>query len=155
MTLSKTTEKKEAVHQLDTFEDLSVQDALAIIAIFAAQMVPDDSEEDRRRIADVFQNHPAFEEHRQDILKRINKFGNAMLAADKQSQVKTVEIAINVLTPSLQNATFELAAEVALWGKALADEKKTVLDTLKTMLKVDRDFAQKVVEKFTRQTGSM
>ena len=73
-----------------------------------------------------------------------------MLSADNQNQVKAVELAINFLTPNLRNTTYELAAEVALSGKTLTDEKRAVLDTLKTKLSIDSAFAQKVVEKFTR-----
>jgi hypothetical protein len=150
MTSSKRLKNEDTVYQLDTFENLAIQDALVIIAIFAAQMEPDDCEEDSRRIAAVCDNHPAFEEPRNDILKRINKFGNSMLSPDNRDQIKAVEIAINVLTPNLRKTTFELAAEVALSGKALTDENKAVLDTLKTKLSIESYFAQKVVEKFTR-----
>jgi hypothetical protein len=41
MTLSNKTEKEAAVYQIDTFKDLNIPEALAIIAVFAAQMFPD------------------------------------------------------------------------------------------------------------------
>ena len=143
MTLSKKTEKEAAVYQIETFENLNVQEALTIIAVFAAQMVPDHCEEDVRRIGAIAENHPEFVETKENILKRINKFANPMLAAD--DQLKAVEIAKDVLTPELRKTAFELAAEIALPDKVLNDEKKAVLDTLETNLSIDSEFAQKTI----------
>ena len=146
MTSSKKTAKKAAVHQTDTFDDLTVQEALTIIAVFAAQMAPDNCEEDIMRIGAIAMDHPEFVETKENILKRINKFLNAMLAAD--DQIRAVEIANTVLTTKLRNKAFELAAEVALLDRVLTDEKKAVLDTLENKLSINGEFAQKAIEKF-------
>jgi hypothetical protein len=146
MTFSNKTEKETAVYQTETFKDLTVQEALAIIAVFAAQMVPDHCKEDVRRIADIAENHPEFVETRENILKRINKFVNPMLTAG--DQIKAVEIASDVLTPDLRKTAFELAVEVAFPERVLTDEKKAVLEKLETKLLIDSIFAQKTIEKF-------
>jgi hypothetical protein len=146
MRSSETSEKEAAVYKMTTFENLNVQEALTIIAIFAAQMVPDHCEEDVRRIADIAENHPEFVETKENILKRINKFVNPMLTAG--DQIKAVEIASDVLTPELRKTAFELAVAVALPDKVLTDERKAVLDKLETKLLVDSEFAQKTIEKF-------
>jgi len=65
------------------------------------------------------------------------------------NQTKAVEIASDVLTPELRKTAFELAVEVALPEKVLTDEKKAVLDTLERKLSIDREFAQKAIEKLT------
>jgi hypothetical protein len=148
MTLSNKTEKEMAAYQTGTFEDLTVQDALTIIAVFAAQMVPDPCEEDVRRIGAIAENHPEFVETKENILKRINKFLNSMLAAN--DKLKAVEIANDILTPELQQTAFELAAEVALSDKVLTDEKKAILDTLETKLSIDSKFARQIINKVTR-----
>ena len=146
MTPSEKKEKKAAVYQTGTFDDLTVQDALTIIAVFAAQMAPDHCEEDIRRIAAIAMDHPEFVETKEKILKRINKFVNPMLAAD--DQIRAVEIASTVLTPELRDKAFELAAEVTLLDRVLTDEKKAVLDTLENKLSINGEFAQKAIEKF-------
>jgi hypothetical protein len=146
MTLSEKSEKEAAVYQMRTFENLNVQEALTITAVFAAQMVPDHCEADVRRIADIAENNPEFVETRENIVKRINKFMNPMLKAG--NQIKAVEIASDVLTPELRKTAFELAVAVALPDKVLTDERKAVLDALETKLSVDREFAHKTIEKF-------
>jgi hypothetical protein len=147
MSLSNSIEKETAAYSLQTFENLSIQDALTIIAIFAAQMVADNCEKDIERIAAVSENHPDFAETKEDILKRINKFVNAMLAAD--DPLKAVEIAKEALTPKMRNTAFEMAAEVALADKLLSNEKKAVLKTLASELSIDSKFYRKTIEKFT------
>jgi hypothetical protein len=147
MTLSDKIEKETAAYQTETFKDLTVQEALTIIAVYSAQMAPDQCEADVRRIGTIAENHPEFVETKGNILKRINKFVNPMITAD--DQLKAVEIANNVLTPELRKTAFELAAEVALPDKVLTDEKKAVLETLATKLSIDGEFAQKAIDKFT------
>ena len=146
MTQSEKNEKKAAVYQTETFDNLTVQEALTIIAVFAVQMAPDHCEDDIMRIEAIARDHPEFVETKENILKRINKFVNPMLGAD--DQIRAVEIANTVLTPKLRNKAFELAAEVALPDRVLTDEKKAVLDTLENKLSIDRIFARKTFENF-------
>jgi hypothetical protein len=146
MTLSDKLEKEIAAYETDTFEDLSVQDALTIIAVFAAQMDPDHCEEDVSRIGAIEQNYPVFVETKGKILKRINKFVNSMTAAG--GQLKAIDISREVLTPKLRKTAFELAVEVALSDKVLTAEKNAVLETLKTKLSIDSEFAQRAIDKF-------
>lgn len=148
MRLSDTPEKEMAAYQSGPYEDLTIQEALTIIAVYAAQIVPDHCEEDVRRIEAIARNYPEFVEKKENILKRTNKFVNLLLSAD--DPLKAVEIATDILTPKLQRTAFELAAEIALSDKALTDDKKAVLDTLETKLSIDSEFAQKTIEKFTR-----
>ena len=76
-----------AAYKSGPFEDLTVQDALTIIAVFAAQMDPEKCADDVRRIGAIAENHPEFVETNRNILKRINKFVNSMLAAEDQQKV--------------------------------------------------------------------
>jgi hypothetical protein len=147
MTLSDKLEKEITAYQTDTFEDLNVQDALIIIAAFAAQMDPDHCEEDVSRIGAIAENYSVFVETKGNILKRINKFVNSITAAG--DQLKAVDIAREVLTPKLRKTAFELAAEVALPDKVLTAEKKAVLEILETRLSIDSEFAQKTIDQFT------
>jgi predicted nuclease of restriction endonuclease-like RecB superfamily len=147
MTLSDKHEQEIAAYETDTFENLTVQDALTIIAVFTAQIDPDHCEEDVSRIGAIAENHPEFIETKEKILKRINKFVNSMTAAG--NKLKAVDIATEVLMPKLRKTAFELAVEVALPNKVLTPEKKAVLETLATRLSIDSEFAQKTIAKFT------
>jgi hypothetical protein len=111
-------------------------------------MDPEKCADDVRRIGGIAENHPEFIETKGNILKRINKFVNSMLAAEDQQKV--VEIAKAVLRPDLRKTAFELAAEISLPDKVLTEEKKAVLDALKNELSIDREFAQQTIDKFTR-----
>jgi hypothetical protein len=64
-------------------------------------------------------------------------------------QLKAIDISREVLTPKLRKTAFELAVEVALSDKVLTAEKNAVLETLKTKLSIDSEFAQKAIDKFT------
>ena len=145
MTLSDKTGKQMAAYQSGPFEDLTVQDALTIIAVFAAQMDPENCADDVTRIGAIAENHPEFCETKGNILKRINKFVNSMLAAEDQQ--KALEIAKDALTPELLKTAFKLASEVALPDKVLTEEKKTVLEILETKLSVDSEFSKKTIDK--------
>jgi hypothetical protein len=141
-------EKKEmAAYQKGPFEDLTIQDALTLIAVCTAQMDYEDCETDVKRIEAVAESRPEFVEKRKDISSRINRYVNSLPAMDRQ---KAVEIAADVLkNPELKKAAFEFATEVVLPEKVLTDEKQAILDSIATHLSLDRHFAQQIIEKFT------
>ena len=145
MTLSNETKKEMAAYQSGPFEDLTIQEALTIIAVYAAQMDPEKCEDDVKRIVAAAKRLPEFVAKKKSIFSFVNKFVNSMQAIDPQ---KAVEIAANVLTPELRITAFKLAAEVALPDKVLTDEKKSLLDSLETKLSISSEFAQKTIEKF-------
>jgi hypothetical protein len=145
MTLSNETKKEMAAYQSGPFEDLTIQEALTIIAVYAAQIDPKKCKDDVIRIAATVDRLPEFVAKKESITSFVNKFINSMQAMDSQ---KAVEIASNELTTELRKTAFKLAAEVALPDKVLTDEKKSVLDSLETKLSVSSEFAQKTIEKF-------
>lgn len=136
-----------AACQKGPFEDLTIQDALIIIAVYAAQMDTLDCEKEVKRIEAIAESHPEFVEKRENIFHRINRYINSMPAMDPQ---KALEIACAALNPELKKTAFELAAEVALPDKVLTVEKKAVQDNIAAKLSIDRDFAKQAFEKFTR-----
>ena len=145
MTLSNETKKGLAAYQSGPFENLTIQEALTIVAVYAAQIDPKKCEDDVKRIVATVDRFPEFVAKKESITSFVNKFINSMQAMDSQ---KAVEIAVNGLTPELRKTAFKLAAEVAWPDKVLADEKKSVLDSLETKLAISSKFAQKTIEKF-------
>ena len=145
MTLSNETKNEMAAYQSGPFEDLTIQEALTIIAVYAAQIDPKKCKDDVNRIVATADNLPEFVAKKESITSFVNKFINSMQAMDSQ---KAVEIASNGLTMELRKTAFKLAAEVALTDKVLTDEKKSVLDSLEKKLSISSEFAQKTIEKF-------
>ena len=145
MTLSNETKKGMAAYQSGPFENLTIQEALTVIAVYAAQMDPEKCEDDVRRIVATAERLPEFVAKKESIISFVNKFVNSMQAIDSQ---KAVEIAANGLTTELRKTAFKLAAEVALPDKILTDKKKSVLDSLETELRISSEFAKKTIEKF-------
>jgi hypothetical protein len=145
MTLSNETKNEMAAYQSGPFEDLTIQEALTIIAVYAAQIDPKKCKDDVERIAATADRLPEFVAKKESITSFVNKFINSMQAMDSQ---KAVKIASNGLTMELRKTAFKLAAEVALPDKVLTDKKKSVLDSLETKLSISSEFAQKTIEKF-------
>jgi len=145
MTLSNETKKGMAAYQSGPFENLTIQEALTVIAVYAAQMDPEKCEDDVKRIVTTAERLPEFVAKKESITCFVNKFVNSMQAIDSQ---KAVEIAANGLTTELRKTAFKLAAEVALPDKILTDKKKSVLDSLETELRISSEFAQKTIDKF-------
>jgi hypothetical protein len=145
MSLSNETKNEMAAYQSGPFEDLTIQEALTIIAVYAAQIDPKKCKDDVIRIAATVDRLPEFVAKKESITSFVNKFINSMQAMDSQ---KAVEIASNELTMELRKTAFKLATEVALPDKVLTDEKKSVLESLETKLSVSSEFAQKTIEKF-------
>jgi hypothetical protein len=115
---------------------------LIIIAVYAAQLDPENCEADVKRIADAAERLPEFVTKRESILSFINKFVNSMQAFDPQ---KAVQIAAGKLTPEQRKTAFELAAKVMLTDKVLNAEKKTILKSLENELSISAEFAQKTI----------
>ncbi|MEX1329447.1 MAG: hypothetical protein AB1Z29_21815, partial [Desulfobacterales bacterium] len=136
MTLSNETKNEMAAYQSGPFEDLTIQEALTIIAVYAAQMDPKKCQDDVKRIVATAERLPEFVAKKESIFSFVNKFINSMQAIDSQ---KAVEIAADVLNTEMRKTAFKLAAEVALPDKVLTDKKKSVLDSLETKLSISSE----------------
>ncbi len=145
MTVSYESNIEMAAYQSGPFEDLTIQEALTIIAVYAAQMDPKNCEDDVKRIVATAERLPEFVAKKESIFSFVNKFTNSMQAIDSQ---KAVEIAANGLTTELRKTAFKLAAEIALPDMVLTDKKKLVLDCLETKLSISSDYAKKTIERF-------
>jgi hypothetical protein len=145
MTVSYESNKELAAYQSGPFEDLTIQEALTIIAVYAAQMDPKNCEDDVKRIVATAERLPEFVAKKESITSFVNKYINSMEMIDSQ---KAVEIAANGLSAELRKTAFKLAAMVALPDKALTDKKKLVLDSLETKLSIGSDYAKRTIERF-------
>jgi hypothetical protein len=135
-------EKEMAAYRTGPLEDVKIQEAMTIIAVYAAQMDYQNCEADIKRIEAILEQHHLFVARKNEVFALIKKFVNELEVRDPQ---KALEIAAEALTPEQRNIGFELAVEVALPDKKLSAAKKKMLDTLKERLSIDSDFAQQTI----------
>jgi hypothetical protein len=144
MSLTEGHEAGTEAYQSWMLKDLTIQDAITIIAVYAAQMEPEDWTKGIKRIETILKKCEFCVEKKKGIISRINKFTNRMRA----NPLKTVEIAAKILTPELKEVAFELAVEVAIPEKILTKKNKETLDTLATLLSIDNEFVKISVDRF-------
>jgi len=147
MTNPNDTHQEMAAYDKGPYQDLTYQDALTIITICAAQMDPEDCQQDIRRAAKIILKHPEFEGCEEGISNRLNMYVNSMQVVTPQH---ALVLAADVLKNSeAKRSAFELAVKVAMTGKVLAEEKKAVLETIADKLHIDQDFMQRLVQELT------
>jgi len=135
-------DKEMAAYETRPLEGIKLQEALVIIAVYAAQLDYQNCEADVQRIEAILERHELFVAGKKAIFSLINKFVNEMEVSGSQ---KALEIAADTLTPEQRNIGFELAVEVALPDGNLTAEKKKMFDMLRAQLSIDSDFAQAAI----------
>jgi len=137
-----TLDKEMAAYQKRPLDNVKIQEALTIIAVYAAQMDYRNCEADVKRVEAILERHHLFVARKEEIFSLIQKFVNEMKISDPH---KALEIAADALTPEQRNAGFELALDVALPDKNLTAANKKMLDTLQDRLSISSDFAKQAI----------
>ena len=146
MAITDTLDREMAAYQAGPLDDVKIQEALTIIAVYAAQMDHQNCEADVKRIEAILESHHLFVARKKEIFSLINKYVNEMEVRDPH---KVMELAADALTPEQKKTAFELAMEVALTDKNLTAEKRKMLDTLKDRLSISTDFVEKTIRNQT------
>ncbi len=143
-----TKEKETAAYQTGPFDDVRIQEALTIIAVYAARMDYQDCEADVKRLEAILEHHQLFVARKKEIFSLINKYVNEMEVGDPD---KALEIAAAALTPEQKKTGFELAVEVTLPVKNLTvtGDNKKMLAILKDRLSISDEFAEQTIGKRT------
>jgi hypothetical protein len=141
-----TLDKEMAAYQAGPLDDVKIQEALTIIAVYAAQMDHQNCEADVKRIEAILESHDLFVARKKEIFSLINKFVNEM---EVRGPNKGLKVAVDALAPEQKKAAFELAVGVALSDNKLTDEKKKMLDTLKDRLSISNELAEEVIKNKT------
>ena len=141
-----TLDKEMAAYQAGPLDDVKIQEALTIIAVYAAQMDHQNCEADVKRIEAILESHDLFVARKKEIFSLINKFVNEM---EVRGPNKGLKVDVDALAPEQKKAAFELAVGVALSDKKLTDEKKKMLDTLKDRLSISNELAEGVIKNKT------
>ena len=147
MITSNETERNDDLYKFGPFKKLAVQDAIAIIAIYAARIDPDSGGEEIKRIEGIAEHSPVCVENKKGIFSRINLFVNQMRVVDRE---EALEIAIEALTPELRKTAFELATEVVISGNALPNQKRMILEKLVTKMSIETQLAARAIEQLNK-----
>ena len=127
-------EREKKILQTGLFDNLTVQDAFTINALFATQIDPGDWKDDLDRIMIFLRKDPIFDEDYSHTLNRLNKFANSMKEINPSN---AVERAAKVLTPEMRQKSFILAAQI---GKATQEMRtKKILQNLASKLKIEKE----------------
>ena len=147
MAITDTLDREMAAYQPGPLDDVKIQEALTIIAVYAAQMDHQNCEADVKRIEAILESHHLFVARKKEIFSLINKYVNEMEVRDPH---KVMELAADALTPEQKKTAFELAMEVALTDKNLTAEKRKMLDTLKDRLSISNEYVEKAIRNQTK-----
>jgi hypothetical protein len=125
------------------WENLSLQDALIIIAMHAIQLDPAAKEDKKvKRIAALAKEHPLFSEKSADIVARIRRLAKS---TDMANLPQAVDQAAKSLTLKLRQTAFEWAAELAVDSGSLPEEKQKIVEQLRTKLSIDSHSANRII----------
>jgi hypothetical protein len=138
---SQMSDREKMVFQTGLFDDLTVQDSFTIIALYAAQLDPEDCKEDIDRIMALLNKDPLFSEEHPITRGRINKFQNSM---EKVSPLNAVERANKVLTPELRQRAFIIAARIVKAIQEIRSAKN--LRNLATKLSIEKEILEKTID---------
>ena len=138
---SEMSDREKMVFQTGLFDDLTVQDSFTIIALYAAQLDPEDCKEDIDRIMAILNSDALFSEEHLVTRDRINKFQNSM---EKVNSLNAVERATKVLTSELRQKAFMIAARIVKAMQEIRSAK--TLQNLATKLSIEKELLEKTID---------
>lgn len=139
---SEMSDREKKIFQTGLFDNLTVQDAFTIIALYAAQS---DEGEDKEVLVELItatlRKDLLFDEDQSHTIARINKFDNSM---GEVNSINAVESASKVLSPELRQKSFALAARII----KITQETRTTnkLAKLSSKLLINRKIADKTID---------
>ena len=125
-----------------SYENLTLQDSLIVVAVYAAKIDPYEPSKDIKRVEDLAIKNTLFKEKPEALRARINKFVNSMGTGDP---LDTVKRAAKSLTPKYRKTAFKWATQLILAKKKLSAEQNEILEDLKIILSVDSKVAKRLI----------
>jgi hypothetical protein len=132
------------VRSTKTHRNLTLQNAIIAIAVYAAQIDRNNPNYGIKRIEDLAKKSSLFKEESKQILTRIYKFVNSMSVGDP---LETVEVAAKSLTPKYRETAYKWATELVSSERKLSEEQNEILDWLRVKLSIDSNVASKTIFK--------
>lgn len=124
------------------YKNLTLQDSLIAIAVYAAQIDPNESSKDIKRIEDLARKNALFREKPEALRARINKFVNFIGTGNP---LDTVKQAANSLTPKYRQTAFKWSTQLILAKKKLPKEQNEILEDLKIILSISSNVAKRLI----------
>jgi hypothetical protein len=141
----KDAEKIEAYEKNST-KNLTVNDALILLAVCAAKEKADINENPvdvANRIAALSKKHPIFSDFEDSIDPAINKFMN--MIGTTTDLVNPVKSAAKALKPAHKDIAFSWVTEIIMPDGVLTEERKIILDKYALLLEIDNTLEQKIL----------
>ena len=133
-------------------EDLTVHDALILIAVCAAKEkvdIDDNHIDYEKLIAALVQDHPIFSGLADSIDPSINKYMN--IIDNIIDDVNYVSAAAKVLKPELKEIAFTWATKIIMPDGVLTKVRKNILEKYALLLNIDSKDVPKILVKFSNQ----
>jgi hypothetical protein len=125
-----------------SYKNLTLQDSLIAVAVYAAQMDPYEPSKDIKRVEDLAKKNPLFKEKPEALRARINKFVQSMGTGNP---LDTIKRAAYSLTPKYRETAFKWATQLILAKKKLSEEQNEIFEDLKIILSIDSSVAKRLI----------
>jgi hypothetical protein len=125
-------------------KNLTFQDALIALAVYASQPDPHDCEDDVNSIQSLAQNEPLFREDSKETRSRINKFVNFMSTEKSEAYA---DIATASLPQKLKKLAFRWAVELSLDEAGSLEKNQNQIDNLRIRLSISNHAANQLINK--------
>ena len=143
MTLSNHIKFAPEISGTKPWKNLSLQDALIIIAMYAAQVdIGAKDDEMAKRIAVLAKQHSLFSDETDDVLARISRLADS---PGIQDLPHAVDRSTKSLTSKLRRTAFAWSVELAVDNGILPDEKQRRIEQLRTKLLIDAHTANGII----------
>lgn len=146
MTLNNTYIDERGAYEADVFTDLTVNDALILIAVCATKEKTEtetDPDKDAAHIAALAKRQALFSDLGDSIEPIINKFMN-MIGTINDPDVAFLA-AVKQLKPEQKNIAFSWITEILMPDGMLSDDRNEILSRYAGMLDIDRKDAKQIV----------
>jgi hypothetical protein len=137
-------DKEVKAYEKGPFEDLTIQNAITILAVVAAQPDPQKCKGEIRRIETILQKQPIFKENPGETRDRIQKYINELKKADP---LRALKRAAHVLLQSgMEEKAFEIAIKVAICDGLLTEGKLSFLKNISSLLSIPESTADRMIK---------
>jgi hypothetical protein len=132
-------EWEKKIFQTGLFDNLTVQDSIIIVSIYAGQLNPQDCKEDLDRMVAILNSDVLFKEDQSSTLRRIYKFLNSL---ENVNPLNAIEKAAEGLTPELRKKAFILATQISRMTQEIRTKK--ILKNIASNLGIDDKISGKL-----------
>jgi len=148
MGLSDEHTKEIEAYDESPFQDLTVNDALILITVCAAN--EENQVDDEKRIAELAKKHPIFSDIEDSIYPAINRYMNMLetatdLLSPATSAANILKTAEKVFEQELKEIALAWIGKILIPDGILSAERKRIIDHYALLLNIDNTAAQQIM----------